>query len=329
MSDPANRPDGEDEAIGKLGALLESHQREAAPHLRSMHPKTVACLAAEFRVLDSVPAHLAHGLFAKPQTHAAWVRLSNAVVCDDREPDIHGLAIKILGVPGARLPEPDGEPDAQDILLIDIPVFFAADVSEMFGFLSRKFGLERAGKSAEEVGRVLAAECPRAIELFSKFARPAPPLEIPYWSCVPFRLGPHVVKYFAKPRLDGPPTENRADAPNCARDALVARLTTGGRHAYYDFHVQLREHPETMPVGDATVEWDAPFHKVAELTIPAQTFDTPERDALGERLAFDPWRTLPEHEPLGSLNRARLSAYRSSANVRRAANPTGETKPST
>src|SRR5262249_7306706 len=114
----ANQPDSEAEVIDKLDALLVSRQRATAPQLRVMHPKTVAGLAAEFRVSDAVPASLAHGIFAKPQTYTAWVRLSNAVVWDDREPDIHGLAIKLLGVPGALLPDPQGEPDAQDILLI-------------------------------------------------------------------------------------------------------------------------------------------------------------------------------------------------------------------
>jgi hypothetical protein len=328
MPDVPNAPDGEGEVIDKLRALLEGRQRETAPHLRSMHPKTVACLAAEFQVSDAVPARLAHGLFARPGTYAAWVRLSNAVVWDDRVPDIHGLAIKLLGVAGARLPDPDGEPDAQDVLLIDIPVFFAPDVPGMYGFLSRKFGLERAGTSAEEVGRVLAAECPKATELFLKLAGPArPPLEVGYWSCVPSRLGPHVVKYFAKPRFDGPPTENRTGSANFARETLVERLTKRAVPAHFDFHVQLQEDPATMPTDDATVEWSSPFHKVAELMIPAQTFDTLERDALGERLAFNPWRSLPEHAPLGSLNRARLSAYRSSAQIRAAARATDGTNP--
>ena len=28
-----------------------------------------------------------------------------------------------------------------------------------------------------------------------------------------------------------------------------------------------------------------------------------------ENLSFNPWRTLPEHRPLGSINRARLQVY--------------------
>ena len=81
-----------------------------------------------------------------------------------------------------------------------------------------------------------------------------------------------------------------------------------------------------MSAEDATVEWDSPFHKVAELTIPPQTFATPERDAIGERLEFNPWHTLPEHRPLGSLNLARQSAYRASAKTRAEFSKT-ETRP--
>jgi hypothetical protein len=321
-------PVGEMDDSAKLTALLAGLQREYAPQLRGMHPKTVACLAAEFRVLDALPQHLAHGLFASPHTYTAWVRFSNAVVWDDREPDLHGLALKLLGVPGAKVLRPSESTDELDLLLIDAPVFFTPDVAGLYGFLSRRFGLEKSGKSAEEVGRTLASEYPRATELFMKVARPSgAPLETGYWSCVPFELGPHVVKYSIQPRLNAPPSGKGPDLSNGARATLVEWLTRRGAPAYFDVHVQLREDPATMPIDDATVEWSSPYHKVAELLIAPQTFDTPERDALGERLVFNPWHTLPEHAPLGGLNRARLPAYLASAQIRHETNPTGTTKP--
>ena len=37
----------------------------------------------------------------------------------------------------------------------------------------------------------------------------------------------------------------------------------------------------------------------------------------GENLAFDPWHSLPEHRPAGSLNEARKVVYKASADLRR------------
>jgi hypothetical protein len=325
MPDPMS-PSDEAEQIARLVALLDGLQRATGPRLRSQHQKTVACLAAEFVIPAGVPAALAHGVFATPRTFAAWVRFSNALSWDDRDPDIHGLAVKLLGVPGARLPDPDGSPDAQDFLLDDIPVFFAPDVGTTYAFMARKIGLAAAGRSADEIGRALAAEHPVTCARFAALARPAgPPLGLEYWSCVPYRLGPHEVKYHAKPK-GGPAAAAAApDAADYARATIAARLAADAPPACFEFFVQVREDPAAMPVEDATVAWRSPFHKVAELVIPPQAFYTAERRALGERLAFNPWRALPEHAPLGALNRARLAAYRAGAKLRSESNPTGET----
>ena len=64
-----------------------------------------------------------------------------------------------------------------------------------------------------------------------------------------------------------------------------------------------------MPVEDPTVEWTAPWQKVATIRIPPQSFDSPEQMAFGENLSFTPWHTLPEHRPLGGVNRARKRIY--------------------
>jgi hypothetical protein len=49
--------------------------------------------------------------------------------------------------------------------------------------------------------------------------------------------------------------------------------------------------------------------KVATLHLAKQSFRTPEREALAETLSFSPGHSLPEHAPLGGLNRARSKIY--------------------
>ena len=64
-----------------------------------------------------------------------------------------------------------------------------------------------------------------------------------------------------------------------------------------------------MPVEDPTVEWKSPFIKVATLKLPSQTIDSPEQLEFCENLSFNPWHSLPEHEPLGGINRPRKQVY--------------------
>jgi hypothetical protein len=83
--------------------------------------------------------------------------------------------------------------------------------------------------------------------------------------------------------------------------------------------VQRRTDPGAMPIEDATVEWreaDAPFVQVATITIPAQRFDSPQQMAFAEHVAFTPWHTRPEHEPLGGVNRTRRTVYQAVSALR-------------
>ena len=77
-----------------------------------------------------------------------------------------------------------------------------------------------------------------------------------------------------------------------------------------------------MPIEDASVEWpidQSPFVTVARLIVPPQEAWSEERSALmDDGLAYSPWHGLAAHRPLGSINRARLSAYKGSADTRSA-----------
>jgi hypothetical protein len=55
---------------------------------------------------------------------------------------------------------------------------------------------------------------------------------------------------------------------------------------------------------------------VATIHIPAQSFRTPERERFGENLSFNAWHALPEHRPIGALNRLRKIVYDRVSRVR-------------
>lgn len=140
-----------------------------------------------------------------------------------------------------------------------------------------------------------------------KFANP---LQIRYFSTTPYLLGERAVKYSVIPH--GEKTDKIPAKPgdNFLREAIVRDLDQ--REAAFDFCVQFQKDPDQMPVEDPGKLWNeaiSPFRKVATIKIPGQSFDTPERDELGENLSFTPWHALPEHRPLGGINRARKVIY--------------------
>jgi hypothetical protein len=111
------------------------------------------------------------------------------------------------------------------------------------------------------------------------------------------------------------------------RDALRTTLMKDG--LTMKFMVQPRT-SEVMSVEDSMVEWNetqAPFYDVATIVIPPQDFDTPEQNQFGENLSFNPWHALPEHRPLGALNRLRKVVYDRISRVRHEMNSVKRQEP--
>ncbi|MDY6947135.1 MAG: catalase, partial [Pseudomonadota bacterium] len=65
----------------------------------------------------------------------------------------------------------------------------------------------------------------------------------------------------------------------------------------------------------------SPFFAVARIRVPRQhSWVEGESTREEDRLAFSPWHGLAAHRPLGSINRARRTAYESLASFRRTRN---------
>jgi len=48
---------------------------------------------------------------------------------------------------------------------------------------------------------------------------------------------------------------------------------------------------------------------VATIRIPSQAFESADQMNAAETIAFNPWNALPEHQPIGGMNRARRAIY--------------------
>lgn len=297
---------GENVWIERLRDRLQTQMAKDYPTgrmLRDAHPKQHGCLRAEFDVEPNLPPELAVGVFARPASYAAWIRYSNSfpVTRPDRKWGIRGMALKLTEVPDA----PSGE---QDFLLLTRPAFIAKDVPEFDslvegfngGLLAKlNFAFNPFRPHLRLIWRAVTSARPCANLLMTR-----------YWSATPYRLGVSAVKYSTFPELSTGLSDVHPSSPDYLRERLADDLRRG--EARFTFCVQTQTDPVLMPIEDATARWSekrSPFRKVATIRIPKQDFDTPEQQDFGDNLSFTPWNCLPEHQPLGGINRGRKEIY--------------------
>ena len=141
----------------------------------------------------------------------------------------------------------------------------------------------------------------------------------------PYLLGAdRVVRYVATP-LSKPSRPKRPGelGENYLHDALATALNPGTHPkdavVAFDFSVQIKHEPRPVDVEDASLEWKGRRDvkvSLGRIEIPMQNFDMANQDCTCQDVAFNPWNCLPEHQPLGSLNRMRLAVYTASARAR-------------
>jgi hypothetical protein len=331
MSEPATDwkeiiEEGEAERFERYAEEIRAMQRERAAGgaaNRALHAKGQAGLEAELVVLPDLPSYAKVGPFAEAKTYRALVRYSNGAGArqSDSKPDVRGLAIKVLGVPGKKIIPGLENATTQDFLLIGSPSTPFRNADEFVAFL-------RAAQSPLLLlPRVLGAfGVSRGLgvvrTLLKNGAPPASLATARYFSAVPIRFGAHAAHYAVMPRASTNGGEAQKRTPDFLGEELAARLERGP--VEYDFRVQFFRDAIKTPIEDASVEWkeeDAPFLTIARLVLPKQDV----RGARGrrvaeivEKLSFDPWHASEELRPLGNMMRARNAAYRLSTEERRA-----------
>ncbi len=300
-------PAGEAEAVKKLAQIQSLIQRhEVGPDKRGQHAKTHGTVSASFQVADNLPDRHRVGLFRQAKDYKAVIRFSNGDSKNDGQPDVHGMAIKV-SIPNESDPE---KTVIQDFVLADNPVFFAKNVQHLLEFTDM-----RLAKATESQ---LIAKFPQLLT-YRKFM--TSPLESKYWSQTPYKFGElAAVKYCvvpnpdkAKPDEQDPKIEKSADF---LCDVLKKRLTEPNPPVSFDFCIQEQANVNCMPIEDPTREWKSKLIKLATITIEPQVLDAAQQAQLAKSLSFNPWNALPEHRPLGSINRARRTIYEESRKLR-------------
>jgi len=320
------------ELVETLLSISDKTYQDSGLGLRSVHAKSHGLLRGELRVLP-VPPIYAQGLFAAPLTAPVAIRLSTTPgdLLDDRVSTPRGFSMKVLDVPGERLPGGDAS-RAQDFLLVNGPAFLAPSARKFLGSLKLLAGTTDKIPNLKIAFSALLRGVEKALEavggesgtLKGLGGHPEThPLGETYFSQVPFLYGPYMAKWSLAPvsptllALKDAPVDLH-NKPDGLRDAVNQYFAAHG--AEWELRVQLCTDLDKMPIEDASVEWPqalSPFVPVARITVPPQpAWDEARAAEMDDGLAFSPWHGLAAHRPLGSINRVRRAAYEASAGAR-------------
>lgn len=291
--------------------------------------KTFGVLRGELAVLPGLPEHLRRGIFAQARSYPAWVRFSGPGPYSPPDLEDYGqcsVGIKVMGVEGPTLH--DDERATQDLILVSPASFVTPDIRE-------NAKLQRWVRAKAPVGYAINPGDSHLLHLAMQLLYSpmhANPLEVQYYSNVPFLLGEgQAVQYSLKPASAGRTRIPVRPSENYLREAMIETLAAD--EWVFDFMVQVQTDPHRMPIEDATVKWPerlSPYVTVARLRLPAQRFDSDAQLTFADVLRYNPWHSRPEHQPLGNSNRARRRMYAELARLRQGMNhvehlePTGD-----
>jgi hypothetical protein len=299
---------------------------------RDAFAKSHGFLKGELTVSADLPEHLRQGVFAYAATYPVVIRLSSVSgdVVSDTIPKARGMAIKLIGVEGARL-LPNDTSKNQDFLLMNVPVFAPGTLA----LYKKSMGTSKVFDGAPDFIQRFVAASARGVEAIEETVGAEPSallqrlaldnanlLGETYHSMAALRFGKYVAKISAAPlsanvkALTGKKTGEIGDST--MRDLVVEHFRREG--AEYQLRAQLCVDLDRMPIEDASVLWPeslSPQQAIATLRILPQETYSPARRVFGDDvLSFTPWNGVEEHRPLGAIMRVRKSVYEQSSRFR-------------
>ena len=332
--------DGIIQGMTKQSETVEKREQHA---VRASHAKSSACVIGELVVPGGLPAELAQGLFAQPGTYKVAVRLAQGPgeTLGDRVSTHRGIAIKVFGAEGAKLP--GHYADTQDFVLATGTTFPSGTAK---GFLrdgtviGGSAGMPELVKSAvsstmRNLNRVLHAFGTESA-MAGFFGHPfSHPLADSYFSQAPVRFGAYVAKLGVVPASpDQAALSDWRLAPHEDEEGFRhATVRYFAEHdAVFELKAQLWTDADKQPIEDASVDWPTEisrYRTVATIRLPRQEAYSPARVRFfDEEMTFRPAHSLEAHRPLGSVMRARLQVYQALSDFRHRENGVAERNPS-
>ena len=343
-------PDDEHETAKALSetlhGIMEKTFEDEGHANRSVHAKAHGLLHGQVTVLEGLPPALAQGAFARPGTYDAYLRFSTnpGDILSDKVSTPRGLALKMVGVEGARLPGSEGDV-TQDFVMQNAKAFTAADPKAFLKTLKllakttdkmpgTKQAMSAVLRGVEAVVEAVGGE---SGTLKSLGGHPMTHLlGETFTTVVPLLYGEYYAKVAVVPVAKALTdlTDQKVelgDNPDGLRAAVSEYFSHHGGE--WEIRVQLATDLEQMPIEKADAEWPedvSPFVTVARLTVqPQHSWDEAKVREIDDGMSFAPWHGLAAHRPLGGIMRVRKPAYEMSAHFRASHNgcPMHEPRP--
>jgi catalase len=301
--------------------------------MRPLHAKSHGVIKAELTVADGLPEPYRQGLFAKPGSYPAIIRLSTSPgdILPDSVSAPRGWAIKVIGVEGEMLPGHQ-EQVTQDFVCVNAPVFAAPDA---VAFLKQVEILAAHATDSAALKQVVSTTA-RTIEnvveavggesgTLKVFGHPETHiLGETFYSQAALRFGDYVTKIAFVPVSESLTALTNKHVNHshysALRDAVVEFFCND--QAEWEVRAQLATDLETTPVEDPTIKW--PEDKTPYVTVgrvvaePQHVYSAARRIFADELLSFSPWHGLLAHQPLGNIMRSRKVVYQITSNYRHA-----------
>lgn len=338
--DPSvEEPEKGEEEVGRsinetLLKISQTTFEDGGHALRSVHAKSHGIISGELIVDGDLPPVLAQGLFGKAATYPVVMRFSTSPgdILPDSISSPRGLAVKVIGVEGERLPGSEGD-NTQDFVLVNGKVFnapngkvFAANLKLLAATTDKIEGVKKVVSAAlrgiDQVIRSTTGEGNPTVEALGG----QPETHIlgdSFFSQGALRYGDYIAKVAIMPR--SPELRSLTDQSlNLNKDPVALRTALNDYFAQnggeWNVMVQLCTDLHHMPVENLTKEWpedESPYLPVGRIVVQPQPAWSEARSAVGDdQIAFSPWHGLAAHQPLGSIMRLRKAAYEASVQFR-------------
>jgi len=313
----------EEESLNKIIDLMMDQMRgrfKPGGYERGGNTKTHGIVRATITIRDDLPEHCRKGIFANPRSYPAYIRYSGPgpnVPADINDVGFMSMAMKIMGVPGEKLMSE--EKLTQDFIATSGGATFVTPNTDMtlYYFLNPKDS--------------------HLLDFFMQSLWTATqynPLGQRYWSCTPYLLGEgQAMMYSFVPKTKEverhiPGLPFGTPPFNYLRENMIKTLNE--KDVEFDLMIQVQTDPHLMPIEDSSVRWPeklSSFIPAATIHIPRQKFDSDAQFEFAKRLKMNPWHCLPEHRPLGNINRARFRMYYELSRFRQEMNETTHLEP--
>ena len=327
----AGEKESVERSVKATDILIKKRWQEDGFAGRGDHSKSHGCYPSKFKVLPNLPEEYRAGIGKKENQGKVFfsvARLSNQTtpdVPDIRAPSL-GFVLKVFLDKDEKDPtllpiHSSEEIKTQDFLTGSSQTFMMPNINAYANlFVNRSKGI--LGKILIALRHPIIVYERKIKPMFFDHTNSLVALERTFWSPAPYAWGDRASKYRFTPCHDFNRSElgeDHVDKPNYQQNSIKKFLSE--KSICYNLEVQLRpashtdsvHHDKNFPIEDASIFWptdQAKYHAVAQLTIQKETL--PLLDEECESLSYNPWHGLKAHQPLGNLNRGRLSVYKQS-----------------